>query len=114
VQSLIDAERRVRDALAATPNAAALHDDLGTILARLGRHAEAIPAFERALQLDARLPHTRKRLADALAASGRGHEADQIYSQYFAQDPDRQAIVDRRRAPARRDARPRPSRPSRA
>ena len=94
MQSLIDAERRVRDALAATPNAAALHDDLGTILARLGRHAEAIPAFERALQLDARLPHTRKRLADALAASGRGQEADQIYSQYFAQDPDRQAIAD--------------------
>ena len=94
MQSLIDAERRVRAALAATPDAAPLHDDLGTILARLGRHAEAIPAFERALQLDARLPHTRKRLADALAASGRAQEADQLYSQYFAQDPDRQAIAE--------------------
>jgi tetratricopeptide (TPR) repeat protein len=93
VQTLIDAERRVRDALAATPNAAALHDDLGTILARLGRHAEAIPAFERALHLDANLPHTRKHLADALAASGRAQEADQLYAQYFAQDPDRQAIA---------------------
>ncbi len=94
MQSLIDAERRVRAALDATPDAASLHDDLGTILARQGRHAEAIPAFERALQLDVRLPHTRKRLADALAASGRGLEADQLYSQYFAQDPDRQAIAD--------------------
>ena len=93
MQSLIDAERRVRAALAATPDVAPLHDDLGTILAQQGRHAEAIPAFERALQLDARLPHTRKRLANALAASGRGQEADQLYSQYFAQDPDRQAIA---------------------
>jgi tetratricopeptide (TPR) repeat protein len=94
VQTLIEAERRVRAALATTPDVAALHDDLGTILARQRRHTEAIPAFERALQLDANLPHTRKRLADALAASGRGQEADQVYSQYFAQDPDRQAIVE--------------------
>ncbi|HVN98820.1 MAG TPA: sulfotransferase [Steroidobacteraceae bacterium] len=93
MQSLIDAERRVRAALAARADVASLHDDLGMILARQGRHAEAIPAFERALQLDATLPHTRKRLADALAASGRGSEADQLYSQYFAQDPDRQAIA---------------------
>ena len=94
MQSLTEAERRVRAALAAAPDAASLHDDLGTILARQGRHAEAIPAFERALQLDARLPHARKRLADALAASGRGQDADQLYAAYFAQDPDRQAIAD--------------------
>lgn len=94
MQSLTDAERRVRAALEARPGVASLHDDLGTILMRQGRHAEAIPCFERALQLDANLPHTRKRLADALAASGRGQDADQIYAQYFAQDPDRQAIVE--------------------
>jgi tetratricopeptide (TPR) repeat protein len=94
VQALTEAERRVRSALATTPDAARLHDDLGTILAQQGRHAEAIPAFERALQLDTRLPHTRKRLADALAASGRGEDADQMYAAYFAQDPDRQSIAD--------------------
>jgi tetratricopeptide (TPR) repeat protein len=90
---LPEAEQRVRAALAAAPGVARLHEDLGTILARQGRHAEAIPAFERALSIDPQLPHTRKRLADALATSGRGEEADRLYSQYFAQDPDRQAIA---------------------
>jgi tetratricopeptide (TPR) repeat protein len=93
-QSLSEAEQRVRAALAATPDAARLHDDLGSILARQGRHLEAIPAFEHALRLDPQLPHTRKRLADALAASGRGQEADQLYSQYFAADPDRQIVAE--------------------
>jgi tetratricopeptide (TPR) repeat protein len=93
-RSLAEAEQRIRTALAAAPNVARLHDDLGTILSRQDRHLEAIPAFERALSLDQKLPHTRKRLADALAACGRGTDADQLYAQYFAQDPDRQTIAD--------------------
>ncbi len=84
----------MRAALAGKPDAARLHDDLGSILVRQGRHGEAIPAFERALSLDPQLPHTRRRLADALAASGRGEDADQHYAQFLAQDPDRQAIAD--------------------
>ncbi len=40
------------------------------------------------------MPHTRKRLANALAACGRGQDADWHYAQYLAQDPDRQAIAD--------------------
>ena len=94
MQPLAEAERRVRTALAAAPDAAHLHDDLGTLLARQGRLPEAISVFERALQLDPALPHTRKRLADALAASGRGAEADKLYAEYFAQDPGRQAIAE--------------------
>ena len=91
---LAAAEQRLRAALAATPDAPQLHDELGTVLARQGRHEEAIAPFERALSLDPGLPHTRKRLADALAACGRGPDADQLYTQYFAQDADRQAIAD--------------------
>ena len=93
-QSLEDAERRVRAALSVKPDAARLHEDLGTILFKQGRHAEAIPAFERALSLDSGLSHARKRLADALAACGRGEDADQHYTQYLDQDPDRRAIAD--------------------
>ncbi len=93
-RSLAEAEQRIRTALAAAPDVARLHDDLGTVLSRQGRHIEAIPAFERALSLDSRLPHTRKRLADALATSGRGEDADRLYAKYFAQDPDRQAIAE--------------------
>ncbi len=91
---LAEAEQRIRTALAAAPNVARLHDDLGTILSRQERHLEAIPVFERALSLDPHLPHTRKQLADALAACGRGQDADRFYEQYVAQDPHRQAIVD--------------------
>ncbi|MGH8252684.1 MAG: tetratricopeptide repeat protein, partial [Steroidobacteraceae bacterium] len=93
-QSLAEAERRVRAALVSTPDSARLHDDLGTILARQGRHAEATSSFERALRLEPGLPHIRRHLADALAASGRGEGADRMYAAYFAQDPDRQAIAD--------------------
>lgn len=91
---LADAEQRIRAALAAAPSVARLHDDLGTVLSRQGRHREAIPVFERALSLDPHLPHVRKRLANALVACGRGEEADRHYAQYLAQDPDRQAIAD--------------------
>jgi tetratricopeptide (TPR) repeat protein len=93
-RSLAAAEQRIRAALAGAPNVAQLHDELGTILSRQDRYLEAIPAFERALSLDPRLPHARKRLADALAACGRGEDADRHYAQYFAQDPDRQAIAE--------------------
>ena len=88
------AEPRIRAALKLAPHSAALHDELGTVLARQGRHAEAIAPLARALELDPTLPHTRKRLADALAASGRGPEADRLYKEYFAQDADRQQIAD--------------------
>jgi len=94
MQPLMETEQRIRAALAAAPNSARLHDDLGIILARQQRHTEAIAPFERALSLDPGLPHTRKRLADAYAASGRELEADRLYAQYVAQDPDRQEIAE--------------------
>lgn len=94
MQPLKEVERRIRATLAAAPNSAQLHADLGLNLARQERHSEAIALFERALSLDPGLPHIRKRLADAYAASGRGPEADRHYAQYIAQDPDRKVIVE--------------------
>ncbi|HEV7431770.1 MAG TPA: tetratricopeptide repeat protein, partial [Steroidobacteraceae bacterium] len=94
MQPLGEIERRIRSALITAPTSALLHDDLGMNLASQGRHAEAIVQFECALSLDPALPHTRKRLADSLAASGRGPEADRFYAEYIAQDPDRQAIAE--------------------
>ncbi len=90
---LNETERRIRTALSAAPNSAKLHDELGINLARQTRYAEAVTLFERALQLDPTLPHTRRRLGDALAACGRGAEADRHYARYLDQDPDRKAIA---------------------
>ncbi len=94
MQPLETMEKRIRAALAGAPNSAHLHDELGANLAKQQRHTEAITLFERALSLDPELPHTRKRLADAYAASGRGVEADRLYAQYVAQDPDRKVIAE--------------------
>jgi tetratricopeptide (TPR) repeat protein len=87
------AERRLRAALAQTPRSASLHDELGIVLVRQQRYPEALQLFERALQLDPALPHTRRRLADALMACGRGAEADRHYQRYLEQDPGRKAVA---------------------
>jgi tetratricopeptide (TPR) repeat protein len=92
-QELAATERRLRSALASAPQSARLHDELGIVLARQQRYPEALRLFERALQLDPTLPHTRRRLGDALAACGRGAEADRHYSRYVDQDPDRKTIA---------------------
>ena len=94
MQPLEKMEKRIRAALAGAPHSAHLLDELGANLARQQRHVEAIALFERALSLDPELPHTRKRLANAYAASGRGLEADRLYAEYVAQDPDRKIIAE--------------------
>lgn len=63
-------------------------------LAKQRRHSEAISLFERALSLNPSLPHVRKRLADAYAASGRGAEADRLYEQHIRENPDKKIIVE--------------------
>lgn len=90
---LVALEHRLRTALARSPRSARLHDELGIVLARQQRYSEALQLFERALQLDPTLPHTRRRLGDALTACGRGTEADRQYVRYLEEHPDRQAIA---------------------
>ena len=90
---LAAAEQRLRAALTRTPRSAHLHDELGIVLARQQRYPEALLMFEQALRLDPALPHTRRRLGDALTACGRGAEADSEYTRYLEQHPDRKAIA---------------------
>jgi Flp pilus assembly protein TadD len=46
---------------------AGLHNDLGAILARLGRVREAIPEFEAAVRLDPKMDSARRNLETARA-----------------------------------------------
>lgn len=104
---LVAAERRLRAALARSPRAAPMYDELGIVLAKQQRYPEALRLFESALQLDPTLPHTRRRLADVLMACGRGAEAEREYARYLEQDPQRKAIAagaEHLRAGRRREA----------
>ena len=93
MDDLAAAEQRLRAQLAQSPRSAHLHDELGIVLARQQRYGESVPLFERALQLDPTLPHTRRRLGDALAACGRGADADRQYARFIEEHPDRKAIA---------------------
>jgi len=55
-------------ALALDPSDAASHFNVGFLLQRLGRHGEAIPRFERALQADPGLERARRGLELSRAA----------------------------------------------
>jgi Flp pilus assembly protein TadD len=64
---LDEAATHLRESLDFRQEDAALHSDLGTILARLGRFRDAVPEFETALRLDPTLDTARRNLAAARA-----------------------------------------------
>ena len=72
--SLDQAVASWRESLQFRPDDAVLHNDLGGVLARLGRVREAIPEFEAALRLDPKLEPARRNLETARAQLGKaGH-----------------------------------------
>jgi len=64
---LEEAATHLRESLSYRQDDAALHSDLGTVLARLGRFREAVPEFEAALQLDPQFEAARHNLRAAQA-----------------------------------------------
>ena len=57
------------------------------------RFEEAIPEFERAIQLQPSLPLVHKKLGHALAAVGQGKKADEEFQTYLESSPDREAVM---------------------
>ena len=57
------------------------------MLALQDRHEEAVPCFERAIQLEPRLTLAHKKLGQSLALLGRGREADAAFEEFFEQEP---------------------------
>jgi Flp pilus assembly protein TadD len=64
---LEEAAAHLRESLNFRQDDAALHSDLGTVLARLGRFRDAVPEFETALRLDPKLEAARRNLDAARA-----------------------------------------------
>jgi tetratricopeptide (TPR) repeat protein len=70
-----------------------LHEDLGSVLALQSKFSEAIPEFERAIELQPALPLAHKKLGQALVAAGRGKDADEAFQVYIDSDEDRATIM---------------------
>jgi tetratricopeptide (TPR) repeat protein len=87
MQSLpAEAEEVLREALALGAASAPLLEDLGGALSMQRHYEEAVEAFREAMRLDPGLPLARKKLGEALAALGRGAEADKEFEGWFEQD----------------------------
>jgi Tfp pilus assembly protein PilF len=76
-----------RHAIAVTARNATAHNNLGTLLARDGRLAEAIPHFQSALEIDPTIRKANANLAGALFQTGRLDEAVSHYRQELQIDP---------------------------
>ncbi|MCP4329528.1 MAG: tetratricopeptide repeat protein [Alphaproteobacteria bacterium] len=61
---------------------------LGVALAKQGRHADALPAFERAVECDAADVHSLGALARTLNLLGRSKDAEEVYEKVLGVDPD--------------------------
>lgn len=71
----------VQRALASRPRSAELIEVLGSVHYRWGHFSESVPAFRRALELDASLAGPRMALASIHARQGDGDAAAEIYRQ---------------------------------
>jgi protein O-GlcNAc transferase len=69
----------LRSAIEANPESAAAANDLGSVLAHLGRTTEAIPAFRRAIELAPAYPEAHNNLANISQMTGNLEEAVASY-----------------------------------
>ncbi|MGH8130689.1 MAG: tetratricopeptide repeat protein, partial [Steroidobacteraceae bacterium] len=83
-----EAERLLREVIAAAPTFAKPHEDLGFLLVQAKRPADAVPLLERATHLDPTLERAWFNLGKALALLGRGKEADAAFEKSFALSPE--------------------------
>jgi hypothetical protein len=83
------AASHLRRALQNGPPVATTYSDLGEAMAHLGQAEEALPLFEKAIDLDPFDPITRKKLVVRLIETrqyGKAHEALEQYLEIFPQD----------------------------
>ena len=76
-----------QDAVAKRPSNPRAHDNLGIILARLGRTSEAIAHYERSLQLDPNVAEAHYNLANALWQTGNREKAIGQYHEALRLQP---------------------------
>ncbi|MGH9970352.1 MAG: tetratricopeptide repeat protein [Pyrinomonadaceae bacterium] len=85
--SLAEAERSARAAVAAAPQSAQTHNILGVILDRQGRRDEAVVQFNTAIGRDPNFVSARNNLGRILAESGKTKEAIAEFERVLKIDP---------------------------
>ena len=88
-----EAEETLRFARELEPGIAGIHEDLGSLLMRLGRGEEALSSLRAAIRLDPRSGSAHRKLGKALVALGRGADADIAYAEFLELDRDRGALA---------------------
>jgi tetratricopeptide (TPR) repeat protein len=91
-EKLESAQEKIDFAITISPDFAPLYEDLGSIQALKENYNAAIISFKKAIQLDPRISGAHKKLAQALAASGRNNEVDEAFEGYLDHD-DEAALV---------------------
>lgn len=81
------AEKTARSAVAANPEFAALHVQLGQVLRKRGKHVEAIASMRHALELDHSLHNAEREIGQALSDAGRKKEALEHYKHILEHAP---------------------------
>lgn len=82
------AEARLRNAAALHPASASPHALLANLLDTRGRHAEALEAYRRALEIDPRQPELRLGYAGLLQRTNASDEAESQYAQVVSERPE--------------------------
>jgi tetratricopeptide (TPR) repeat protein len=80
-------ERLARSSLEVYPGGSEVWRDLGLAVGREGRHAEALAAFERAVELAPRAPQTWKAYATALVNLGQYEEGARAWRECIERTP---------------------------
>jgi protein O-mannosyl-transferase len=82
-----DPETLWRDTLAKNPTSSIAHNNFGEFLVKQGKLKEAVPHYERALQLDPDFPEAHNNLGNALTTQGKPEEAFREYERALQLNP---------------------------
>ncbi len=88
-----EAESVLRNVIDLAPTFAKPYEDLGILFMHQKRPEEAVPLLEKATRLDPKLEAAHFQLGVALAATGRGKEADTAFEQSFELSPSRKMMA---------------------
>jgi superkiller protein 3 len=93
VERIGEAIETARRATDSDPEHAKAHEQLGIALLADAQVERAIAALERALKLDPTLDRARLSLSRGLLAAGREREAQQVFDQFVARNPQRRQLA---------------------